>query len=249
MSDGRNYKIGYTDRTPQERVRELMANSSTYYEITIEAYTEVLRGRDLEKFLHDKYSDKRIDRNREWFSLNDNDVATIHNIFKEKAIGDCLAPKSRVGRELAKQKRIKEAKIVNEKRIEEEKILNEKRIEEEKKSFMEKIRRSEVESISLHNGKIAQYWGWGSLVFFMIAGMYLRRMPELWTYLFIVLIVSVFFSLIVFLFAHIVLDIISKYKYSALFKNEPSDFFREVLIALFWVAVAIGIGIIKINLR
>ena len=60
MSDGINFKIGYTDRTPQKRALELMQNSAIYTEITVNAYTEILDGKALERTLHSKYSNERI---------------------------------------------------------------------------------------------------------------------------------------------------------------------------------------------
>ncbi len=131
MTDGNNYKIGYTDRTPQQRVKELMSNSSTYYEITIDAYTEVLKGKQLEKRLHNHFNNKRIHAGREWFSLDIEDVAYIHNIFELEKLGECFAPFSKEGKRLAeideKQKEHKKKREeYNKNKKEQEKALQER---------------------------------------------------------------------------------------------------------------------------
>ncbi len=231
MTDGRNYKIGYTDRTPQQRAMELMANSSTYYTITVDAYTEVLRGRELERMLHNKYSNKRIHSSREWFSLNDDDVATIHNIFEEKAIGESHAPKSNAGKKLAEKK--KKAKL---------KAENDRRIAEAKKVEVERYRQLAVHGIFSRNKKIATYIGWLILVLSVgyTAYIYYDK-PEF----FVGLLLAVFFSLILHLVVRVVLNVVSIYRNYQIFEPDTSKFIWAVLVFIFWFGVFVLLAFIK----
>jgi hypothetical protein len=79
------YKIGYTRRNPQVRLKELKTGNASDMSV-ISSYKSEW-GTKIEAFLHRKYSSKKV--NREWFRLEDEDVLrfnedckSIHNNFE-----------------------------------------------------------------------------------------------------------------------------------------------------------------------
>ena len=69
--DGKKlYKIGYTRRTIQERIREFRTgNASEFY--IVDSFQSKW-GTKIEARLHKQYKPKKI--NGEWFDLNENDI-------------------------------------------------------------------------------------------------------------------------------------------------------------------------------
>jgi len=65
-----NYKIGYTKRAPEKRLKELATSNPG--ELTILKVFESKHGRKVESFLHRHFATKRV-RN-EWFDLESSDV-------------------------------------------------------------------------------------------------------------------------------------------------------------------------------
>lgn len=79
------YKIGYTRRNPEVRLKELKTGNAS--DMSIVSFYKSEWGTKIEAFLHRKYSSKKV--NREWFKLTEEDVLGfndnckfIHNNFE-----------------------------------------------------------------------------------------------------------------------------------------------------------------------
>lgn len=70
------YKIGYTRRGVDKRIRELKTGSPSEFEV-VKVFVADKYGATIESRLHRHFETKRIDR--EWFSLDDSDI----NQFEE----------------------------------------------------------------------------------------------------------------------------------------------------------------------
>ena len=103
ITNGKEYKIGITTKTPVSIVAELQTGSPT--KITISGYSYNSNALEMEQWLHLKFSNKRLEG--EWFALNDDDVAIIHYHFETNHLDEYLAPLSARGVE-AKRKEDKE---------------------------------------------------------------------------------------------------------------------------------------------
>lgn len=66
------YKIGYTQRTPEKRLKEF---SKLPYKIDLYHSTKVENPRRIEKQLHQVYENYNI--NGEWYDLSDDDLIKI----------------------------------------------------------------------------------------------------------------------------------------------------------------------------
>ena len=78
------YKIGYTKRTIQERIKEFKTGNASDFEIVNSFKTNW--GSKIESLLHRSYKDKKV--NGEWFDLSEQDLSEftincqkIHNNF------------------------------------------------------------------------------------------------------------------------------------------------------------------------
>ena len=74
------FKIGWTKRDPNERLKDLTTGNS--YDLTIESVYETKWGPRLEKNLHRRFSSSK--RKGEWFDLNKDDVINFEKICKEE---------------------------------------------------------------------------------------------------------------------------------------------------------------------
>ena len=93
LSNGEAYKIGMTTRSVQSRCKELASASGVYIEPWPIAYCLNNDCYGLEKKLHALYDIARINKDREWFYLNEKQIEEIITIFTEKHIGiDNLLP-------------------------------------------------------------------------------------------------------------------------------------------------------------
>lgn len=61
------YKIGFTDRSPMNRVNELSSSTSIPTSFEIVAYGEVENAQSIENELHKQFNEFRISSNREFF--------------------------------------------------------------------------------------------------------------------------------------------------------------------------------------
>lgn len=113
ITNGREYKIGITTKTPQSRVAELQTGSPT--KIAISAYSYNSNALAMEIELHRKFDSKRLEG--EWFALNDDDVAIIHHHFENNYLDEYHAPLSERGIEIARLEAEKKRKKDNEQRI------------------------------------------------------------------------------------------------------------------------------------
>ncbi len=113
ITNGREYKIGITTKTPQSRVAELQTGSPT--KIAISAYSYNSNALAMEVELHKKFSSKRLEG--EWFALNSDDVAIIHHHFENNHLDEYRAPLSAKGIEVNRKAEEKERKKANAQRI------------------------------------------------------------------------------------------------------------------------------------
>ena len=74
IKSGKYHKIGMTTRNPSVRIREF----TTPEEVEVVHIIETSDPKGCEAFLHDIFRDKRAER--EWFNLNDEDIAFITSI-------------------------------------------------------------------------------------------------------------------------------------------------------------------------
>lgn len=68
------YKIGFTDRSPMNRVNELSSSTSIPTSFEIVAYGEVENAQSIENELHKQFNEFRISSNREFFKF---DIETL----------------------------------------------------------------------------------------------------------------------------------------------------------------------------
>jgi hypothetical protein len=77
------FKIGLTKRDVNTRMRELFTTGvPTPYVQCMVLVTDNCTS--LERYLHDKFSDKRVNSRREWFNLTEEDLAVIANEAHEE---------------------------------------------------------------------------------------------------------------------------------------------------------------------
>ena len=92
LTDGTAYKIGMTERTVEERLKELNSSTSQYNEIKIVASCENDECLAFEKELHKQFKKERINKKREWFTLTEEQTLIIQTRFVEQATGEIFAP-------------------------------------------------------------------------------------------------------------------------------------------------------------
>lgn len=61
------YKIGFTDRSPALRARELSRSTSAPTPFDVVCYGEFIDARDVESDMHAHFHDRRVSGNREFF--------------------------------------------------------------------------------------------------------------------------------------------------------------------------------------
>ena len=93
LTNGTHYKIGITTKIVTIRVAELQTGSPAKIEIS--AYSYNSKCEDMERYLHNKFSTKRL--MGEWFNLSDDDVAIIHKHFEDNYLDEYYAPLSEKG--------------------------------------------------------------------------------------------------------------------------------------------------------
>ncbi len=67
-------KIGMTDRSPSQRVKELSSSTSVPDGFDIQFYAEVENAHDVERALHEFFKDERVNEYREFFRIKPIDV-------------------------------------------------------------------------------------------------------------------------------------------------------------------------------
>jgi hypothetical protein len=81
------YKIGYTDRSPLQRVQELSASTSIPCGFNLIIYGEFENPAGIEAALHRDLADMRVDKNREFFKMDEIFILSrMVNFFDEYAI-------------------------------------------------------------------------------------------------------------------------------------------------------------------
>lgn len=71
------FKIGYTDRAPLKRAEELSASTSVPHEFEIVCYGELEDALQYERVLHEKFDNRRISSNREFFKLDQSELIKL----------------------------------------------------------------------------------------------------------------------------------------------------------------------------
>jgi hypothetical protein len=74
------YKIGWTKRSPEKRLKELKTGNSQ--DLKIEKVFKSKFGPKIERNLHRRFSSKR--KNGEWFELDEDEVSQFENLCKEQ---------------------------------------------------------------------------------------------------------------------------------------------------------------------
>ena len=74
-----HYKIGYTNKSINERISSIQTGNSEQIDI-IKTFNSI-HCSYIEKMLHKQFHDKRI--KGEWFELNDNDIKTFESSCKK----------------------------------------------------------------------------------------------------------------------------------------------------------------------
>ncbi len=129
ITNGREYKIGITTKTPQSRVAELQTGSPT--KITISGYSYNSNALAMEVELHKKFSSKRLEG--EWFALNDDDIAIIHHHFENNYLDEFHAPLSERGIEANRKAEEIKRKADNAQRYENLRLEEERKKENKKR--------------------------------------------------------------------------------------------------------------------
>lgn len=70
-------KIGMTHRSPMQRCQELSSSTSAPMPFTLLCYGEVQLPREAELYLHEVFSDERINGSREFFKASFESVSTL----------------------------------------------------------------------------------------------------------------------------------------------------------------------------
>ncbi len=76
MGDSKLYKIGFTKRNVEDRIREFKTGNCL--DLVVEFVIRSKWGTKIEKKLHKLFIDKRI--SGEWFSLSEEDIINLINI-------------------------------------------------------------------------------------------------------------------------------------------------------------------------
>lgn len=79
IGDERLYKIGYTRRPIEKRIKELKTGNAAEFYI-VDSYQSKW-GTKIEAILHRSFSSKKV--SGEWFSLNDSDITNFNTKCKE----------------------------------------------------------------------------------------------------------------------------------------------------------------------
>lgn len=77
VTDGHYYKIGLTRNEPYKRLAQLQ--TGTAHRLSMVDYGLYENCADMEKYLHQKYSNKRV--SGEWFNLSEDEVKAIRKEF------------------------------------------------------------------------------------------------------------------------------------------------------------------------
>lgn len=81
------YKIGYTDRSPMQRLQELASSTSVPTGFNLVFYGEFQNAQSIEASIHEQLANYRIDESREFFEFEKNFVTkNLCGWFKETAI-------------------------------------------------------------------------------------------------------------------------------------------------------------------
>lgn len=75
------YKVGFTNRTPKERSKEISGATGVPSDFHIEKYWKVNNAKQIEKKIHEKLDKYRVNQKREFFSLK---LKQIINTIEEE---------------------------------------------------------------------------------------------------------------------------------------------------------------------
>jgi len=77
------YKIGFTEKSPLQRCSELSSKTAVPIPYSVVCYGEVFDPQSLENKLHNLWADNRVNNNREFFILSNEEVFNIGLGLKE----------------------------------------------------------------------------------------------------------------------------------------------------------------------
>lgn len=78
------FKIGMTSQSPKDRVSQINSATGVPQPFLIDLLISIENSRQLESYLHDKFSKRRVSKNREFFNLSYDDIAWL--ISKQNTI-------------------------------------------------------------------------------------------------------------------------------------------------------------------
>jgi hypothetical protein len=80
------YKIGMTEKAPQERLEQLSSSTSAPVPFWMAFYAQVRNAADIERQLHAHFADVRVNPNREFFSTTLQELREAFEEFAESAL-------------------------------------------------------------------------------------------------------------------------------------------------------------------
>lgn len=78
------YKIGMTDRAPSQRAEELSSGTAVPTAFEVVCFAEVDEAVKVEREIHARLAEFRVEPNREFFALTGDDLSIIFAYFSEK---------------------------------------------------------------------------------------------------------------------------------------------------------------------
>lgn len=78
------YKIGYTNKSPQQRAKDLSRSTGVPIEFEVVCYGEIENAEKYEKSLHLFYKEFRINNSREFFKMDEDTLFCVCNSIREE---------------------------------------------------------------------------------------------------------------------------------------------------------------------
>ncbi|HEX7718420.1 MAG TPA: GIY-YIG nuclease family protein, partial [Woeseiaceae bacterium] len=79
------YKIGMTDHAPSQRCEELSSATAVPLPFEIVCFGETPDAREIERYLHEEFASKRINKDREFFAMTGDDIASLFFSIEEQS--------------------------------------------------------------------------------------------------------------------------------------------------------------------
>ena len=78
------YKIGMTDRAPSQRAEELSSGTAVPTAFEVVCFAEVNEAVKVEREIHARLAEFRVEQNREFFALTGDDINTLFAFLREE---------------------------------------------------------------------------------------------------------------------------------------------------------------------